>query len=44
MDSVGVRWSLGIVLVGYLYLALFGFLGANVGHEADEPAPGTAGH
>ena len=45
MDAVGVRWSLGIVLVGYLYLALFGFFGANVGHEADEPAPGAAaGH
>lgn len=45
MDAVGVRWSLGIVLLGYLYLALFGFLGANLGHEADELAPGApAGH
>ena len=45
MDGVGVRWSLGIVLIGYLYLMVFGFFGAKVGHEADEPAPGVgAGH
>ena len=45
MDAVGVRWSLGIVFVGYLYLMLFGFFGAKVGHEADEPVPGVgAGH
>ncbi|MGC4016455.1 MAG: sugar MFS transporter [Luteolibacter sp.] len=35
MDNYGVRTSLGIVLVGYLYLAYFGFFGAR----ADEYAP-----
>jgi FHS family L-fucose permease-like MFS transporter len=36
MDVIGVRGSLGIVFVGYLYLVLFGFFGAKVGHESDE--------
>jgi FHS family L-fucose permease-like MFS transporter len=45
MDSFGVCWSLSVVFIGYLYLTLFGFLGANVGNEADEPAPVLgAGH
>jgi FHS family L-fucose permease-like MFS transporter len=29
MDVVGVRWSLAIVLIGYLYLTVFGFFGAK---------------
>ena len=45
VPSIGVRGSLAIVLLGYLYLALFGFFGANPGHAADEPTPGAApGH
>lgn len=39
MDSFGVRLSLGVVLIGYLYLVFFGFLGSKLGHEADEPPP-----
>jgi FHS family L-fucose permease-like MFS transporter len=35
MDGVGVRWSLGIVLIGYLYLMVFGFFGARSGHGAE---------
>ena len=33
MDHYGVRVSLGIVLVGYLYLVYFGFVGANIGRR-----------
>jgi MFS transporter, FHS family, L-fucose permease len=45
MDSVGVRWSLGVVLVGYIYLVFFGFFGSNLGHEMDKIRPGAApGH
>ncbi|MBN2211518.1 MAG: sugar MFS transporter [Sedimentisphaerales bacterium] len=33
MDEYGVRASLGIVLVGYLYLVFFGFIGANIGRK-----------
>ena len=41
MDLTNVRYSLAIVLVSYLYLAYFGFVGSKLGHEADE-APPTA--
>ncbi len=46
MDHVGVRLSLSIVLVGYLYLMLFGFFGAKAGHltDAGAEAAGKAGH
>jgi MFS transporter, FHS family, L-fucose permease len=39
MDAFGVRTSLSIVLVGYLYLAYFGFVGSKIGREADEAPP-----
>jgi len=39
MDMIGVRLSLSIVLISYLYLAFFGFFGSKLGHEADEPPP-----
>ena len=43
--GIGVRGSLGIVFLGYIYLALFGLLAANSGHAPDEPAPGASqGH
>jgi FHS family L-fucose permease-like MFS transporter len=29
MDAVGVQWSLSVVLVGYSYLAFFGFIGSR---------------
>ncbi|MEO5713735.1 MAG: sugar MFS transporter [Luteolibacter sp.] len=45
MDSVGVRLSLGIVLVGYLYLMFFGFFGARADETAEDAAgPVTGGH
>ena len=45
MDGVGVRWSLAVVLIGYLYLMFFGFFGSKLGHEADEAPPGiNPGH
>ena len=39
MDAYGVRISLSVVLVGYLYLAYFGFVGSKIGHESDEAPP-----
>ncbi|MDA8975346.1 sugar MFS transporter [Akkermansiaceae bacterium] len=33
MDSMGVRLSLSIVLVSYLYLAFFGFVGSKIGRK-----------
>ncbi len=33
MDKFGVRMSLGIVLVGYLYLAFYGWKGHKIGRE-----------
>jgi len=33
MDKFGVRMSLGIVLVGYLYLAFYGFKGHRIGYK-----------
>ena len=39
MDAYGVRTSLSIVLVGYLYLAYFGFVGSKIGRETDEAPP-----
>ena len=39
MDLMGVRLSLAIVLVSYLYLAFFGFIGSKLGREADAPPP-----
>ncbi|MFC7337775.1 sugar MFS transporter [Haloferula chungangensis] len=39
MDLTNVRLSLAIVLVSYLYLAFFGFVGSKIGREADEAPP-----
>ncbi|MDP4623917.1 MAG: sugar MFS transporter [Akkermansiaceae bacterium] len=33
MDNIGVRLSLSIVLVSYLYLAFFGFIGSKIGRK-----------
>jgi MFS transporter, FHS family, L-fucose permease len=45
VQSIGVRGSLGVVLIGYLYLALFGFLRAKDTHQSDEASTRTsAGH
>ena len=33
MDRFGVRTSLGVVLVGYLYLAFYGLKGHNIGYK-----------
>ncbi len=38
MDFMGVRMSLSIVLVSYLYLAFFGFIGSKIGRPQQEPA------
>ena len=38
MDRMGVRLSLGIVLLGYVYLIFFGFFGAR----AEETTAGSA--
>ena len=35
MDFMGVRLSLSIVLVGYLYLMFFGFRGWKVGQKPE---------
>lgn len=39
MDMTNVRYSLAIVLVSYLYLAFFGFIGSKIGRDADEAPP-----
>ncbi|MDA7514448.1 sugar MFS transporter [bacterium] len=36
MDAFGVRLSLSIVLVSYLYLAFFGFVGSKIGRKTAE--------
>ena len=35
MDAVGVRLSLSVVLIGYVYLMFFGFFGCNRGQPPD---------
>ncbi|MEN8693179.1 MAG: sugar MFS transporter [Akkermansiaceae bacterium] len=42
MDSMGVRLSLAIVLVSYLYLAFFGFIGSKIGRKDDTTTAPTA--
>ena len=36
MDKMGVRLSLAIVLISYLYLAFFGFIGSKIGRKNEE--------
>ncbi|MDP0491714.1 MAG: sugar MFS transporter [Verrucomicrobiota bacterium JB023] len=36
MDFFGVRASLSIVLISYLYLAYFGFVGSKIGRESED--------
>jgi FHS family L-fucose permease-like MFS transporter len=43
VESIGVRGSLAIVLVGYLYLAVFGFFAPKAAPDDQPTAPG-AGH
>lgn len=40
-DVVGVRWSLAVVLLGYLYLAFYGFVGSKIGVRPDSPSTPT---
>lgn len=39
MDTLGVRLSLAVVLIGYAYLVFFGFFGSKIGRPASPARP-----